>query len=211
MSRTLKVLGLTAVAVTAIGLTPLLSFAGDRPNPATAATVARGPGLDPGLSAAMRRDLKLSDAQVAGRLRTEASASTVERRLQARLGTSFAGAWIPAGSPHLTVAVTTAASATVVDGEGADAKNWAFTAGTIRSENNKCLDVTGKSTANGTPIEIWNCTGGANQQFVLSAAGDLVNPQANKCVDITGYNKANGATLTLWDCIGGANQKWHRG
>ncbi|MEK8110306.1 ricin-type beta-trefoil lectin domain protein [Micromonospora sp. M12] len=56
-------------------------------------------------------------------------------------------------------------------------QNWDFTAGTVRTQNNKCLDVTGNSTANDTPIEIWNCNGGANQQFVLSAAGDLVNPK----------------------------------
>ncbi|MET8090482.1 RICIN domain-containing protein [Micromonospora sp. NPDC005220] len=122
MSRTFKVLGVAAVAATAVGLTPLLSFAGDRPTPAAAATIAPGHGPEPGMKTAMRRDLKLSDAQIAGRLRTEASAPTVDRRLRAKLGTSFAGAWIPAGSPRLTVAVTTAAAAAVVRGEGADVK-----------------------------------------------------------------------------------------
>ncbi|MGW7259165.1 RICIN domain-containing protein [Streptomyces sp. NPDC054834] len=29
----------------------------------------------------------------------------------------------------------------------------------------KCLDATGRGTANGTRTEIWDCNGGANQQW----------------------------------------------
>ena len=67
------------------------------------------------------------------------------------------------------------------------------------------------STANGAVIQIVGCSGNPAQQFVLSAAGDLVNPQANKCVDIKDWNADDGARLQLWDCAGGANQKWRRG
>jgi Ricin-type beta-trefoil lectin domain-like len=28
-----------------------------------------------------------------------------------------------------------------------------------------CLDATGPSSADGTPLQIWDCTGGANQQW----------------------------------------------
>jgi streptogrisin C len=45
---------------------------------------------------------------------------------------------------------------------------------------------------------------------VLTAAGDLVNPQSNRCLDINGWNANDGANLIIWDCTGGANQKWHR-
>ena len=83
--------------------------------------------------------------------------------------------------------------------------------GTLRTQNNMCLDVAGGSTANGAVIQIAACSGNAAQQFVLSAAGDLVNPQANKCVDINGWNGNDGANLVLWDCAGTTNQKWHRG
>ena len=34
---------------------------------------------------------------------------------------------------------------------------------------NKCLDVTGNSSADGTPLQIWTCTGGANQKWTLPA------------------------------------------
>ncbi|MEU7865218.1 beta-1,3-glucanase family protein [Dactylosporangium sp. NPDC049140] len=92
---------------------------------------------------------------------------------------------------------------------GGTNQKWTFANGTLRTENNKCMDVAWGSTANGAVIQIANCSGNAAQQFVLSAAGDLVNPQANKCVDIKDWNPNNDAALQLWDCAGTANQKWH--
>ncbi|WP_305782473.1 ricin-type beta-trefoil lectin domain protein [Symbioplanes lichenis] len=91
-----------------------------------------------------------------------------------------------------------------------NAQRWTFVNGTLQTQNNKCLDVAWGSTANGAAIQIVGCSGNAAQQFVLSAAGDLVNPQANKCVDIKDNNAGDGAKLQLWDCAGTANQKWRR-
>ena len=88
-------------------------------------------------------------------------------------------------------------------------QKWEFVNGTIRTQNNKCMDVAWGSKDNGAAIQLANCSGSAAQQFVLSGAGDLVNPQANKCVDIKDWNSANGAALHLWECGGTANQKWH--
>ena len=73
------------------------------------------------------------------------------------------------------------------------------------------MDVAWGSTDNGAVIQIANCSGNPAQQFVLSAAGDLVNPQANKCVDVTDWNGNAGARLQLWECDGAANQKWRPG
>ncbi|GAA4258995.1 glycoside hydrolase family 64 protein [Dactylosporangium darangshiense] len=92
---------------------------------------------------------------------------------------------------------------------GGTNQKWTFADGTLRTENNKCMDVAWGSTANGAAIQIADCSGNAAQQFVLGAAGDLVNPQANKCVDIKDWNPDNDALLQLWDCAGTANQKWH--
>lgn len=94
---------------------------------------------------------------------------------------------------------------------GTGAQRWNFVNGTLQTSNNKCLDVAWGSTANGAVIQIVTCSGHPAQQFVLSAAGDLVNPQANKCVDIDAWNPNDSAVLVLWDCTGGANQKWRRG
>ena len=98
----------------------------------------------------------------------------------------------------------------VWDCAGGTNQQFTFTDGTVRSQNGKCLDVAGGSKDNGAAIQLYTCNGSAAQKFVLSAAGDLVNPQADKCVDIEGWNPKNGAVLQLWECGGTANQKWSR-
>ncbi|PRY38716.1 beta-1,3-glucanase family protein [Umezawaea tangerina] len=93
---------------------------------------------------------------------------------------------------------------------GGTNQKWQFVDGTLRTENNKCMDVAWGSTANGAAVQIATCSGNPAQQWVLSGAGDLVNPQANKCVDIADWNPNNDAVLQTWECGGTANQKWHR-
>jgi hypothetical protein len=94
---------------------------------------------------------------------------------------------------------------------GGTNQRWQFVDGTVRTQNGMCMDVAWGSTANGAPIQIARCSGDPAQRFVLTAAGDLVNPQADKCVDITDWNPDNDAVLQLWQCSGNANQKWRRG
>ncbi|MEV6595673.1 ricin-type beta-trefoil lectin domain protein [Actinoplanes sp. NPDC051346] len=117
MSRAFT-LGVTAAALTAAGLLPPPSLATDTPASAAPAVAPRF-DLAPGMVAAMRRDLGLTDDRIAARLATEAAAPVIERRLRARLGPAFGGAWIPAGADRLTVAVTDASRAPIVRAEGA--------------------------------------------------------------------------------------------
>jgi hypothetical protein len=70
---------------------------------------------------------------------------------------------------------------------------------------NKCIDVNGSSTANGTRIQLSDCNGGTNQQWTLT---DGAFVQAGKCMDVSGANTANGTVVQLWDCHGGTNQQW---
>ncbi|WP_245566863.1 glycoside hydrolase family 64 protein [Jonesia quinghaiensis] len=93
---------------------------------------------------------------------------------------------------------------------GGNSKQWTFTDGTVRTNNNLCLDAAWGGTKNGTPVQIATCSGNAAQQWVLSDAGDLVNPQANKCVDIVDRKTGNGAALQLWECSGESHQKWSK-
>ncbi|MCF3136398.1 chitinase [Streptomyces olivochromogenes] len=94
------------------------------------------------------------------------------------------------------------------DCNGTSAQQWTVgTDGTIRALG-KCLDVTGNSTANGAKTQLWTCTGGANQKWTVTAAHDIVNPQADKCLDVTDNSSANGARAQIWSCTGAANQKW---
>ncbi|CCK25482.1 beta-1,3-glucanase [Streptomyces davaonensis JCM 4913] len=94
------------------------------------------------------------------------------------------------------------------DCNGTAAQRWTVGSdGTIRALG-KCLDVTGNGTADGSTVQLWDCTGGPNQRWTVTAARDIVNPQADKCLDVTGNNSANGTRLQIWSCTGGANQKW---
>jgi hypothetical protein len=89
-----------------------------------------------------------------------------------------------------------------------DWKRWGFYSdGTIRSQGH-CMTVAGGS-ANGNPIEVTGCNGGASQRFTLNSAHDLVNVAADKCVDIKDKGTVNGTPLQLWSCGGSSNQKWH--
>src|SRR5690349_18437632 len=118
MARPYRWIAVAAVAVTAVGLTPLMSFADDKPRPTPSPQVAQTLDLPAGVVKAMKRDLKLtSDKQVADRLRTEAAAPLLEKRLKAKLGRAYGGAWIKKGQERLTVAVTTEAAAAQVRAE----------------------------------------------------------------------------------------------
>ena len=88
----------------------------------------------------------------------------------------------------------------------------------VNYNSDKCLDVTGRSTANGARIQQWDCDvsgngSGANQGwgFVPAATSGYytaVNLNSGKCLDVTGRSTANGAVLQQWTCNGGTNQEW---
>ncbi|MEV0847200.1 family 16 glycosylhydrolase [Streptomyces sp. NPDC049954] len=115
------------------------------------------------------------------------------------------------GGKCLDVAGASSANGAAVqlyDCNGTPAQQWNVNSdGTLRALG-KCLDVTGNSTANGAKLQLWDCGGGANQKWTVTAARDIVNPQADKCLDVTDNSSANGARAQLWTCTGGANQKW---
>ena len=78
---------------------------------------------------------------------------------------------------------------------------------TSGANSGKCVDDNGLSSANGTKIQIWDCTGGANQSWTVEPNGTL--QVYGKCMDITGANYNNGTAIDLWQCNGGTNQQWH--
>ncbi|WP_330283755.1 ricin-type beta-trefoil lectin domain protein [Streptomyces sp. NBC_00588] len=94
------------------------------------------------------------------------------------------------------------------DCAGSANQKWDFRGdGTVRSLG-MCMDVAWGSKEDGAHIQLARCSGNPAQQFVLSQAGDLVNPQADKCVDVVDNKTGNGAKLQLWTCAGTPNQKW---
>ncbi|WP_426514694.1 ricin-type beta-trefoil lectin domain protein [Dactylosporangium sp. McL0621] len=77
--------------------------------------------------------------------------------------------------------------------------------------SNRCLDIAGASQSNGALAEIWDCHGGTNQQFTLTAAGELRVYGGAKCLDVTGRGTANGTAVEIWDCNGQTNQQYRLG
>jgi len=137
------------------------------PQPAQAAT----PHFDvsPGMLAAMRRDLKLDDGQIAVRLRTEAAAPVIEKRLRARLGSAFAGAWIPAGASKLTVAVTSASAEAAVRAEGANPALVRVNAATLAATRTKLDRDASHAAAAG--VRGWYVDVPGNRVVVLAKPG----------------------------------------
>ncbi|MFI5908433.1 ricin-type beta-trefoil lectin domain protein [Dactylosporangium sp. NPDC051541] len=70
---------------------------------------------------------------------------------------------------------------------------------------NRCLDVNGAGQADGTVVQIWDCNGGANQQWTATSDGRLT-VYGSKCLDVPGT--ASGTRARIWTCNGGAGQQW---
>ncbi|MFJ2008499.1 ricin-type beta-trefoil lectin domain protein [Streptomyces chartreusis] len=89
-----------------------------------------------------------------------------------------------------------------------DGQRWTFHRdGTVR-DMGLCMRVKWRSGQNGSPIDLIECANHRQQKWVLTKAGQLVNPATKKCVDIINARPQNGTRLQLWSCNGQSNQKW---
>jgi hypothetical protein len=126
---------------------------------------------------------------------------------------------------HVTVTDGTGASATVyfrIEASGSLTADYHVGTGLVESYwDSKCLDDTANSSANGSKIQIWQCTSGDASQvwsFAPSTSpGEVGNAGLSqlgtmdihgKCLNIVGNGTANGSKLQLWSCNGGANELW---
>ncbi|MER6078291.1 family 16 glycosylhydrolase [Streptomyces sp. NPDC001833] len=76
----------------------------------------------------------------------------------------------------------------------------------IKGLAGKCVDVAGANTANGTPVQLYDCNGTAAQQWTVGSDGTV--RALGKCLDVTGGGTADGTAVQLYDCNGTAAQKW---
>ncbi|MET8211043.1 non-reducing end alpha-L-arabinofuranosidase family hydrolase [Streptomyces sp. NPDC005373] len=84
----------------------------------------------------------------------------------------------------------------------------AATSGALRGVGSgRCLDVPNASQTDGTYLQIWDCSGKANQQWTSTDSGQ-VTVYGNKCLDVPGHATAPGTRVQIWSCSGGANQQW---
>jgi hypothetical protein len=83
------------------------------------------------------------------------------------------------------------------------------TAGVLRGVgSNRCLDVPGAATANGTLLDIWDCNGGSNQQWTYLSNGEL-QVYGSACLDVPAHATTAGTRVEIWTCNGGGNQQWN--
>ncbi|WP_326657701.1 lectin [Streptomyces sp. NBC_00385] len=78
--------------------------------------------------------------------------------------------------------------------------------GALSGPGGKCLDATGNTGADGTPVQLWDCTGAANQRWTVQGDGSIRTLGA--CLDVTSGSTANGAKVQLYTCNGSAAQRW---
>ncbi|RKG60147.1 hypothetical protein D7V80_36145 [Corallococcus sp. CA054B] len=72
--------------------------------------------------------------------------------------------------------------------------------------NGKCIDVASANTADGTPIQLWDCNGTNAQKWTFHSDGTL--RAFGKCLDVTWSSPTNGTPLQLWYCNGTNAQKF---
>lgn len=74
--------------------------------------------------------------------------------------------------------------------------------------SNRCLDVPGQSRTDGTQLDIWDCNGGANQQWTYTS-GKQLQVYGDTCLDAYGQGRTNGTVVDIYTCNGGTNQQWN--
>jgi dienelactone hydrolase len=78
------------------------------------------------------------------------------------------------------------------------------TSGALKGRaSGRCADIIGYGTADGTRLQLYDCTGQWNQTWNYTN-NTLVNPQSGKCLNVAG----DGTGVNLWTCNGSGAQKW---
>jgi predicted alpha-1,6-mannanase (GH76 family) len=67
-------------------------------------------------------------------------------------------------------------------------------------------------STNGTPVQQYTYSGGANQQWTLTSLGNgyykIIGVASGRALEVVGSGTANGTFIDIWDYSGGANQQW---
>ncbi len=80
----------------------------------------------------------------------------------------------------------------------------------VGTQSGRCVDVPGGTTVNGTQVQLWDCSGAANQSWTRTANRELVF-NGTKCLDAANRGTTNGTQVIIWDCNGQTNQQWNVG
>jgi beta-glucanase (GH16 family) len=80
------------------------------------------------------------------------------------------------------------------------------TGGQITGLGGKCVDVAAANSADGTPVQLYDCNGTNAQQW--TRPGDGTIRALGKCLDVNAGSVADGARVQLWTCNGTGAQQW---
>ena len=74
----------------------------------------------------------------------------------------------------------------------------------------KCLDVPGSSTTAGVQLQIYTCSGAANQTWTHTTSNTLTVTISGTqlCLDAFNNQTTAGTKVETWSCNGGVNQQW---
>ncbi|MER6032295.1 non-reducing end alpha-L-arabinofuranosidase family hydrolase, partial [Streptomyces sp. NPDC001851] len=108
------------------------------------------------------------------------------------------------------------AALTALGGSGDATQAAGITPGTVYTLSNaasgRVLDQPAGYNDNGTPLQVWDASGAANQQWRASRNSDgsytLTNVASGRVLDEPGNQTGNGTRTQVWDSNGGANQRW---
>jgi ricin-type beta-trefoil lectin protein len=78
--------------------------------------------------------------------------------------------------------------------------------GPIQGIANKCVDVAGGATTDGTALQLNDCNGTGAQQWHTNLNGTIT--ALGKCMDVAGGATAEGTQVRLWVCNGTPAQQW---
>ncbi|MFD5792241.1 non-reducing end alpha-L-arabinofuranosidase family hydrolase [Streptomyces diastatochromogenes] len=101
-------------------------------------------------------------------------------------------------------------------GSGGGTQAVGITSGTVYTLTNaaagRVLDEPAGQNDNGTPLQVWDASGAANQQWKATQNSDgsytLTNVASGRVLDEPAGRTANGTKPTVWDANGGAHQHW---
>ena len=91
----------------------------------------------------------------------------------------------------------------ISDCNGSAGQVWIVEPGGTLQVNGKCMDIYRDEKTSKAPVELWTCTGDANQQW-KATNGTLVNPASGKCLDDPGFSIAEHPSRHRLVCLGGS-------
>jgi len=72
----------------------------------------------------------------------------------------------------------------------------------------KCFDISGAGTANGTNIQLWDCFSTNGQYFTFDGRAIKMQSSPNKCIDLNHSQTDKGTNIQLYDCNQTKAQQW---